>query len=73
MSIPSALAPPNKAPIDVRVNLNTLLCHHVDSLSQWDYSVGKHIRDWHCETFEISPNDEEILKIYRDERARFGW
>lgn len=59
--------------IELKTNYNTLLFHHVDSISLWDTFVSKHHNDYFKENFIISSSTNEILKTYSKIRSQLGW
>jgi len=49
------------------------LFNFVDTLSQWDYFVGQHIRQYYKENYNLDENDKKQLKEYAKIRKKIDW
>lgn len=56
-----------------RLSYNVNLFNFVDSLSRWDYFVGRHVGTYFEKYYRLNSEDREILANYVKARKPLGW
>jgi hypothetical protein len=59
--------------IQIKTNYNTILLHHVDSLSRWDEFVSDHHWGYFQDQFKIDEATLNLFNDYSKKRKPLGW